>query len=249
MRIEMFLEKYDGTCSINNLKPNHVTFIRYYEYTTKLKNVIFPLAVLTPNTYSCASYDHVPDNVRFYFCDDVDYEFTLLHNAFLNQYDGFSTINKISDYSDVHSTLQICDGIKVAVGPNKEKIQFIHTGNVVIEDDVEIGPYCVIHRGTMDSTYIRKGVKIGAHCNIGHNNDIGENTVIAAGVMLSGSIKVGKNCWLGTGSSYRQGISICDDVLIGVGSVVTKDITKPGVYVGNPAKFLRKLSGPKGWDS
>jgi len=250
MNYEYFFEYYKGTCSINNLKPDCVTFIRKYEYVEKLRNITFPLAVIISNECKYNSFNHIPDNVRFFYSKNVDFDFTMIHNSFQKVENPELNKFQISKQTHIHPTvIYDVEGIKVAFDESGKKAQFIHTGGVEIKDNVEIGPYTVIHRASMDMTIINEGCKIGAHCNIGHNNIIGEDTVMAAGVMLSGSIKIGKNCWLGTGSSYRQGITICDNVVIGVGSVVVKDITKPGIYIGNPARFLRELKGDKGWDS
>ena len=141
------------------------------------------------------------------------------------------------------------DGLRLITSPNGDRTQMKHSGNVIIYEDVEIGPYTVIHRGLLDSTIIKKGVKIGSLCNIGHNCYIGKNTVLAANVTLSGSIKIGNDCWFGSGSIIRHNINICNNVLVGTGSVVTKNITKSGIYVGNPARFLKEYNGNKGWDS
>ncbi len=251
MNIELITNEFEGTCSMNNLKPNHITFIRKSEYLNKFKKINnMKLGIIIPHSVKNMStlLNMMSNNIKFFYSKNVDYDFTLIHNAFCEL--GYATNEIISDKTKIHGTvIYDVQGIKVATAEDGKKIQFVHTGGIEIEENVEIGPYSIIHIATMDMTIIRNGVKIGAHCNIGHNNDIGENSVIAAGVLTSGSIKIGKNCWLGTGCIIRNGITICDDVLIGTGSVVIKDITKPGVYVGNPAKFLRQLDGNKGWDS
>ena len=157
--------------------------------------------------------------------DDPDYAFTIYHNHI---YKSQATPDNITGNNCIIHPTVIMDveGIKVVNAPDGSKIQFTHTGVVVVEDDVAIGPYTVVHRGTLDATIIRKGVKIGAKNNIGHNNIIGENTVFAAGVITNGSVTIGKNCWVGSGAIIRNGISICDGVVIGMGSVVVKNITK-----------------------
>jgi len=238
MNYDYFLNKYDDTCSINNLKPNCVTFVRHFDYVEKLKDTIFHIAVIIPDEYKLASFDHIPDNVRFFFSKNVDLDFTHIHNLFRSIDEKPNLI--ISKQTHIHPTvIYDVEGIKVAFDESGRKVQFIHTGGVEIKDNVEIGPYTVIHRASMDMTIIEEGVKIGAHCNIGHNNIIGDNTVFAAGVMTSGSVKIGKNCWLGTGCLIRNGISICDNVVIGIGAVVVKDINTPGIYAGNPAKYIK----------
>jgi len=236
------LEKYKGTCSINNLKENHVTFARNYEYTKKCVDIYFNLCIILPNKISHRDYSHLHETIELIFVDDVDLSFTIIHNAYVKR-DGILYNIHISDHAKIHqSAILDAEGLKVAISNNNQKIQFTHTGGVKIEDHVEIGPYTVVHRASIDMTIIKKGVKIGAHCNIGHNNIIGKNTIFAAGVMTSGSVKIGENCWLGTGCVVRNGINICDDVVIGIGSVVVKDITKPGIYAGNPCKFLKEKS-------
>ncbi len=235
------MKAYIGTCSINNLKTNHITFARNYEITKKLSHYLHPLCLIAPDNITTMDLRHIPDNVEIYFSNNVDYSFTVIHNIFARKHPNTKIF--IPQSYKIHPTVILdVEGIKVAIGPNNEKLQFIHTGGVDISDDVEIGAYTVVHKASMDMTIIKKGVRIGAHCNIGHNNIIGENTVLAAGVMTSGSVTIGKNCWFGTGSLIRNGISICDDVVIGIGSVVIKDITEPGIYVGNPAKFLKEKS-------
>jgi len=253
MNIEYFTTKYNGTCSINKLDEGCVTFARTMEYVDKLRDNIFNLACIIPDKFKDESFDHIPDNVRFFFSENVDYDFTLIHNGFcrLNNHKTGQRMNEhflvVSPQTHIHSTAILdAEGLKVAYEKSGKKIQFIHTGGVTIKENTEIGPYTVVHRASMDMTEIGKGCKIGAHCNIGHNNIIGDDCVFAAGVLTSGSVTVGKNCWFGTGCIIRNGISICDDVVIGTGAVVVKDIKVPGIYAGNPAKFLKEK--PEGWN-
>ena len=83
-------------------------------------------------------------------------------------------------------------------------------GNVILEDDVEIGANTTIDRATMGSTIIRKGVKLDNLIQIAHNVEIGENTVIAAQTGISGSTKVGKNCIIGGQVGMVGHIQIAD---------------------------------------
>ena len=185
------------------------------------------------------------DNIRFYCTINVDLLFTLVHNGFIK--DNYKCQITISDTAKIHSTAIVgVEGIKVAVDIDGNRIQFKHTGGIIIGEDVEIGALSIVHRASMEMTIINDGVKIGVHCNIGHNNIIGENTVLAASVILSGSVTIGKNCWLGSGSIVKNGVSICNDTVIGTGAVVIKDIIKPGIYVGNPASFLKEK--PDKWN-
>lgn len=115
--------------------------------------------------------------------------------------------------------------------------RFPHIGIVVIEDDVEIGSGNCIDRAAIAETRICRGVKTDGLCHIAHNTYIGENTGLAACVMLAGGVKIGKNCWISPSVSFRDNISIGDNVLVGIGSVVVKDIPSNVSTYGVPAKI------------
>ena len=109
-------------------------------------------------------------------------------------------------------------------------------GNVVIEDNVEIGSNTTIDRATIGSTIIRNGVKLDNLIQIAHNVEVGANTVIAAQTGVSGSTKIGKNVMIGGQVGFAGHISIADGVKIAGGSGVTKDIKVPkSTVTGNPA--------------
>lgn len=109
-------------------------------------------------------------------------------------------------------------------------------GNVIIEDDVEIGANTTIDRATMGSTCIRKGVKLDNLIQIAHNVEIGENTVIAAQTGVSGSTKVGKNCVIGGQVGIVGHIHIADGTRINAQSGLSKSITTPNnTLTGSPA--------------
>ena len=119
-------------------------------------------------------------------------------------------------------------------------VKFPHFGNVILEDEVEIGNNVSVARGALSNTILRKGVKTDNEIHIAHNVQIGENTMIAANAMIAGSAKIGKNCWLSPSCSIINQITIGDNCLIGIGAVVIKDVEPNSVMVGNPAKLLRK---------
>lgn len=109
-------------------------------------------------------------------------------------------------------------------------------GNVVIEDDVEIGANSCIDRATMGSTVIKRGVKLDNLIQIGHNVVIGENTVMAAQCGIAGSTKIGRNVMMGGQVGVVGHISIADNVKVGSQSGVGHDVTKEGeVLLGSPA--------------
>jgi len=109
-------------------------------------------------------------------------------------------------------------------------------GNVIIEDDVEIGANSAVDRATMGSTIIRKGVKLDNFIQIAHNVEIGENTVIAAQSGIAGSTKIGKDCMIAAQVGIVGHLKIADNVKIGAQSGVTNNIYKEGeVVLGSPA--------------
>ena len=117
-------------------------------------------------------------------------------------------------------------------------------GNVIIEDDVEIGSNTTIDRATIGSTIIKKGVKIDNLIQIAHNVEIGENTVIAAQVGISGSTKIGKGVMMGGQSGTIGHIVIADGIKIAARTGITKDFKEAGITLsGYPAReqsaFLR----------
>jgi len=101
------------------------------------------------------------------------------------------------------------------------------TGNVVIEDNVEIGANTTIDRATMGSTIIRKGVKLDNLIQIGHNVEIGENTAIAAQTGISGSTKIGRNCLIAGQVGFVGHVKIADGSRIGAKSGISKNVTAP----------------------
>lgn len=109
-------------------------------------------------------------------------------------------------------------------------------GNVVIEDDVEIGANCAIDRATLGSTILRKGVKFDNLVHIAHNVEIGENSYLAACNVVAGSTKIGKNCMFSGQVGIVGHLQIADNTIITAQSGISKSINKPGeVYMGSPA--------------
>jgi UDP-3-O-[3-hydroxymyristoyl] glucosamine N-acyltransferase len=108
-------------------------------------------------------------------------------------------------------------------------------GNVVVEDNVEIGANCTIDRATIGSTIIHAGAKLDNLIQIAHNVEIGSYTVIAAQSGVSGSTKVGKNVMIGGQVGIVGHINIADGSRINAQSGVTKSINAPMAVTGSPA--------------
>ncbi|MBR0394434.1 MAG: UDP-3-O-(3-hydroxymyristoyl)glucosamine N-acyltransferase, partial [Alistipes sp.] len=107
--------------------------------------------------------------------------------------------------------------------------------NVIIEDDVEIGANTCIDRAKTDSTIIRRGVKLDNLIQIGHNVQIGENTVSSAQMGIAGTSKVGRNCFLAGQVGIADHVNIGDYVKIGSKSGIDKDVADGEIRFGYPA--------------
>jgi acetyltransferase-like isoleucine patch superfamily enzyme len=148
-----------------------------------------------------------------------------------------------------------CGVVNVALG---ERVKIVQPANVYgcsIGDDCFIGPFVEIqkdvrigHRCKIQShAFVCELVDIGDDCFIGHGvmfvNDLFQTGGPARGdKSLWKATRIGNRVSLGSNATILP-VSICDDVVIGAGSVVTKNISQPGVYAGNPAKLLRPLKG------
>jgi UDP-3-O-[3-hydroxymyristoyl] glucosamine N-acyltransferase len=115
-------------------------------------------------------------------------------------------------------------------------------GNVIIEDDVEIGANTTIDRATMGSTCIKKGVKLDNLIQVAHNVEVGENTVIAAQTGISGSTKVGKNAIIGGQVGIVGHIHLADGTRINAQSGLSKSVTTPNTVLNGSPAFDYKSS-------
>ncbi len=128
------------------------------------------------------------------------------------------------------------DGFGFAVQADHQYAKVPQTGNVMIEDDVEIGANTTIDRATIGSTIIRRGVKLDNLIQVAHNVEVGEDTVIAAQTGISGSTKIGSRCMIAGQVGMVGHIEIADDVKIGAQSGVSSGIkVKGAVVLGSPA--------------
>ena len=108
-------------------------------------------------------------------------------------------------------------------------------GNVIIEDDVELGANTCVDRAMMGSTIVRKNVKVDNLVQIAHNVEVGESSFLCAQVGIAGSTKVGKHCILTGQVGVAGHIEIADNCIFGAQSGVSGSVRKPGMYMGSPA--------------
>ena len=130
------------------------------------------------------------------------------------------------------------DGFGFAPQENNYK-RIPQVGNVILEDNVDVGANATIDRATMGSTIIRKGVKIDNLVQIAHNVEIGSNTVIAAQTGVSGSTKIGKNVMIAGQVGFAGHISVGDGAKFAAQSGIANDIAANTVNQGAPAYNIR----------
>ncbi|MGK4567954.1 UDP-3-O-(3-hydroxymyristoyl)glucosamine N-acyltransferase [Flavobacterium sp. 3HN19-14] len=144
--------------------------------------------------------------------------------------------SKIGNNCSIHSGAIIgADGFGFAPNEDGTYTKIPQIGNVILEDNVDIGAATTIDRATMGSTIIRKGVKLDNQIQIAHNVEIGENTVIAAQTGVAGSTKIGRNCMIGGQVGIAGHLSIGNNVRIQAQAGIGKNIKDDEIIQGSPA--------------
>ncbi len=144
--------------------------------------------------------------------------------------------NLIGNECKIHGGVVIGgDGFGFAPQQDKNYKKVAQIGNVVIEDNVEIGSNTTIDRATLGSTIIRRGVKLDNLIQVAHNVEVGENTVIAAQTGISGSTKIGRNCMIAGQVGFVGHLIIGDDVKIGAQSGISSNLKDGSIVMGSPA--------------
>lgn len=173
--------------------------------------------------------------------------------------DSFPNIKSIGPWRVVGNTLDLCQkaevysGVIIGIGNNSTRLdkqcQLKEAGAVlatIVHPKASVSPLASVGCGVvvMAGAVINADAKVGGACIINSNAIIEHDCILDVGVHLSpgaclaGGGRIGRCSWVGIGSSVKQLITIADDVVVGAGAVVVKDILKAGVYVGNPAKQL-----------
>ena len=245
-----FIKKKEIETTLIKVDDAYTAFSKILEFYNEVKNnksgreqphFIAKSATIGSNEY-IGAFAYIGENVKMgenvkiypnvYVGDNV----VIGNNCSLFSGVKIYSETQIGNHCVIHSGAIIgSDGFGFA--PNKEGVynKIPQTGNVIIEDNVDIGAATTIDRATLGSTIIRKGVKLDNQIQIAHNVEIGENTVIAAQSGIAGSSKVGKNCMLGGQVGVSGHITIGDNVKIGAQSGVTKSFKGNQVINGTPA--------------
>lgn len=118
---------------------------------------------------------------------------------------------------------------------------------VVISPDSIVSKHSNIAEGTivMHHAMVNAGAQVGTNCIINnkslieHDVLVSDHVHVSTGAVVNGNCNIGRNVFIGSQSVVNNGISICANVVVGSGSVVIRDITEPGIYVGNPARIMK----------
>ncbi len=128
------------------------------------------------------------------------------------------------------------DGLSTDRDEHGKALTMPQFGGVIIEDDVQIGALTVIGRGAIDNTVIKRGSKIDNSAFISHNVVIGEDTFVVGETIMFGSSSTGKRAYISGNSTIRDGRHVGNNAVVGMGSVVIKNVEDDMIVKGNPAK-------------
>ena len=131
------------------------------------------------------------------------------------------------------------DGFAYERYPSGSLEHFPHLGRVIIGDNVDISANCSIARGSMTNTVIGEGTKLDALVHLAHNVKLGKNCEITAGTIIGGSTSVGDSTWTGLNSTLKDNIHVGNNVIVGAGAMVIKDVLDSDIVAGVPAKSIK----------
>ena len=184
----------------------------------------------------------IGDNTQIYSHCAVNEHATIGNDCIL--YNGVVVYHdcQIGNRCILHANSVIgSDGFGFAKQPDGSFFKMPQNGNVIVEDDVEIGATTTIDRGSMGPTILRKGVKLDNQIQIAHNVELGENTAMAACGGIAGSTKVGKDCIIGGMSGIVGHLNIDDHTTIAAYTGMTNSTREPGmIYQGIPCLPINK---------
>ncbi len=237
---------------VDNSYEAFASLLRLVDQARPRKKGVHPSAVIEPTASIGADvyigpYAYVGENVvvgdgsslypHVYIGDNT----TLGKNCKL--YPGVKVYHEcvIGENCTIHAGSVIgSDGFGFAPQSDSEFMKIPQLGNVILEDHVEIGSNVSIDRATMGSTIIRRGVKIDNLVQIGHNVEVGENTVMAGQTGIAGSTKIGRNCMFAGQVGIAGHLKVADGTKIGAQGGVPGDIREENsVILGSPAIDVR----------
>jgi UDP-3-O-[3-hydroxymyristoyl] glucosamine N-acyltransferase len=228
------------------------TIIEYYNKLSVVRDGISDLAFISPkaklekNVY-VGEFSYIGENVTIGENSKIYPQCYIGENCSIGKdttlYPGAKIYPSsiIGNACTIHSGVVIgADGFGFAPQNGDDYKKINHIGNVIIEDNVEVGANTSIDRGTIGSTIVHKGTKLDNLIQIGHNVEIGENTVIVSQTGIAGSSKIGNNCMIAGQVGIAGHLTIADNIKIAAKSGVASSFTKEGITImGSPALEIR----------
>lgn len=245
-----FIPENDLTTTLIKVEDAYQSFsklLEYYNQVKLMKSGIEQPSVISENvTYGkqlyLGSFSYIGknvtigNNVKIYPNCFIGDNVTIGDNCIFFAGVKIYSETEIGNNCNFHSGCVVgSDGFGFAPTEDGTFSKIPQIGNVIIEDDVEIGANTTIDRATLGITLIRKGVKLDNHIQVAHNVEIGENTVIAAQTGIAGSTKIGSNCLIGGQVGIAGHITIGNNVRIQAQSGVGKNVADGEVLQGSPS--------------
>ena len=245
-----FIPEKEITATLIKVDDSYKAFSKLLEFYNQVKlnksgveepNFVSETATIGENIY-LGAFAYIGNNVR------IGNNVKLYPNVFVgdNVVIGNDTTvfagakiyseSQIGANCTIHSGVIIgCDGFGFAPNDKGTYDKIPQTGNVIIEDNVDIGSATTIDRATLGSTIIRKGVKLDNQIQVAHNVEIDENTVIAAQTGIAGSSKIGKNCQIGGQVGIAGHLTIGNNVRIQAQSGIGRNLKNGATVQGSPS--------------
>jgi UDP-3-O-[3-hydroxymyristoyl] glucosamine N-acyltransferase len=245
-----FVAEQEVPCALIRVENAYNAFAKMLETYNELKSkktgiskfaAIAPSASIGENCY-IGDFVSIGDNVRIGKDTKIFPNTSIGDNVVIGNgctiYAGVSIYNDclIGNACNLHAGVVIgADGFGFAPQSDNHYAKVAQIGNVILEDNVEIGANTTIDRATLGSTIISKGVKLDNLIQIAHNVIIGENTVIASQTGVAGSTKIGANCMIAGQVGIIGHLNIGDEVKIAAQSGLSTDVPKGSIIMGSPA--------------
>lgn len=245
-----FIPEKEISATLIKVDDSYQAFSTLLEYYNQVKlnksgveepNYISDSSTIGKNVYIGAfSYIgnnvFIGDNVKVYPNVYIGDNVSIDNNTILFSGTKIYSESVIGKDCILHSGVIIgCDGFGFVPDENGVYKSVPQTGNVIIEDNVDIGSATTIDRATLGSTIIRKGVKLDNQIQIAHNVEVGENTVIAAQTGVAGSTKIGNNCLIGGQVGIVGHLTIGNNVRIQAQSGIIRNLKDNETVQGSPA--------------
>ena len=237
---------------VDNAYESFAALLRLVEQNKPKKTGVHPTAIIEPSAEIgpdayIGPYAYIGDNCRIGSGCSIYPNVYIGDNSRVGNrsilYAGVKIYHEciIGEGCVIHAGSVIgSDGFGFAPQSEGDYSKIPQLGNVVIEDNVEIGANTTIDRATMGSTVIGKGVKLDNLIQIGHNVEVGENTVMAAHTGIAGSTKVGANCMFGGQVGIAGHLKIESDVKIGAQAGILGNVKSGSTILGSPAFDIKQ---------